>query len=250
MNNGSDTAKALNNAPDTNKAVDDVPDVVNTSDYAKEPVKEVANTSDISKVTANYADADDDVEISIEKSKAIGDQDCIVKKADPTPETYIHAEKNVSGDSDGLASLYRSPEYKGGSESVYIPRDSEGNPIPLKKQRINGQDIPLPDPVAEGRSHTVWVGRLVQKQVKYIGNRLLFLVALGQVQMDMMFRGAKCIGGIMADHLLLDRMEDLLVILILMNIFSIMILIIIIGIERIQAHFIDDRGDDKYGLLY
>ena len=49
---------------------------------------------------------------------------------------------------------------KGGSESVYIPRDSEGNPIPLKKQRINGQDIPLPDPAAEGRPHTVLGGKV------------------------------------------------------------------------------------------
>ena len=48
----------------------------------------------------------------------------------------------------------------GGSESVYIPRDSEGNPIPLKKQRINGQDIPLPDPAAEGRPHTVLGGKV------------------------------------------------------------------------------------------
>ncbi len=46
------------------------------------------------------------------------------------------------------------------SESNYIPRDSEGNPIPLKKQRINGQDIPLPDPVAEGRPHTVLGGKV------------------------------------------------------------------------------------------
>ena len=49
---------------------------------------------------------------------------------------------------------------EGGSESVYIPRDSEGNPIPLKKQRINGQDIPLPDPAAEGRPHTVLGGKV------------------------------------------------------------------------------------------
>lgn len=53
-----------------------------------------------------------------------------------------------------------NPETEGGSESVYIPRDSEGNPIPLNKQRINGQDIPLPDPAAEGRPHTVLGGKV------------------------------------------------------------------------------------------
>lgn len=31
----------------------------------------------------------------------------------------------------------------------------DGNPIPLRKQKVNGQDIPLPDPMAQGRPHTV-----------------------------------------------------------------------------------------------
>ena len=39
-------------------------------------------------------------------------------------------------------------------KSIYIPKDGKGNPIPLRKQRVNGQDIPLPDPAAEGRPHT------------------------------------------------------------------------------------------------
>ena len=43
---------------------------------------------------------------------------------------------------------------------MYIPRDASGNPIPLRKQTINGQDIPLPDPAALGRPHTVIGGRI------------------------------------------------------------------------------------------
>ncbi|EPJ7088698.1 RHS repeat domain-containing protein [Citrobacter amalonaticus] len=43
---------------------------------------------------------------------------------------------------------------------VYIPRDENGNPLPLNKQRVNGQDIPLPDPAAEGRPHTVLGGKV------------------------------------------------------------------------------------------
>lgn len=41
---------------------------------------------------------------------------------------------------------------------AYIPGDADGNPIPLAKQRVNGQDIPLPDPQAIG-SHTVLGGK-------------------------------------------------------------------------------------------
>jgi RHS repeat-associated protein len=49
---------------------------------------------------------------------------------------------------------------EGGSQAdVYIPRDADGNPIPLAKQRVNGQDIPLPDPNAQG-PHTVLGGKI------------------------------------------------------------------------------------------
>ena len=48
----------------------------------------------------------------------------------------------------------------GNSESGYIPKDEQGNPIPLAKQRMNNQDIPLPDPRAEGRPHTVIGGKV------------------------------------------------------------------------------------------
>jgi len=49
---------------------------------------------------------------------------------------------------------------RGGKDEVYIPRDAEGNPIPFNKQTVNGQDIPLPDPAAEGRPHTVLGGKI------------------------------------------------------------------------------------------
>lgn len=47
-----------------------------------------------------------------------------------------------------------------GTNSVYIPKDADGKPIPLNKQRINGQDIPLPDPATQGRPHTVLGGKI------------------------------------------------------------------------------------------
>ena len=41
--------------------------------------------------------------------------------------------------------------------------DADGNPIPLNKQRVNGQDIPLPDPAAQGRPHTVIGSKISSK---------------------------------------------------------------------------------------
>ena len=46
--------------------------------------------------------------------------------------------------------------------NAYIPVDTNGNPIPLKKQRVNGQDIPLPNPEAMG-AHTV-IGSKISKK--------------------------------------------------------------------------------------
>ena len=48
----------------------------------------------------------------------------------------------------------------GKTSGIYIPMDADGNPIPLKKQRVNGQDIPLPAPAAEGSPHTVLGGKV------------------------------------------------------------------------------------------
>ncbi|WP_145973658.1 RHS repeat-associated core domain-containing protein, partial [Phytobacter massiliensis] len=55
------------------------------------------------------------------------------------------------------------PEIKKPKDNVYIPRDSDGNPIPLDKQKIEGQDIPLPHPDAEGRAHTTLGGKVSTK---------------------------------------------------------------------------------------
>ena len=49
-----------------------------------------------------------------------------------------------------------------GSSNIYIPMDADGNPIPLRKQNINGQNIPLPDPNAKG-PHTVLGGKISSK---------------------------------------------------------------------------------------
>ncbi|GEM_PF-3424888 len=46
-----------------------------------------------------------------------------------------------------------------GKDRIYIPKDANGNPIPLPKHNVNGQDIPLPDPNATG-PHTVLGGRV------------------------------------------------------------------------------------------
>ena len=55
-----------------------------------------------------------------------------------------------------------SDSKSGSSSNVYIPMDADGNPIPLRKQNINGQDIPLPDPNASG-PHTVLGGTVSSK---------------------------------------------------------------------------------------
>lgn len=63
---------------------------------------------------------------------------------------------------DNQATGNRSPEPEilRPQENIYIPRDQNGNPIELVKQRVNGQDIPLPHPDAEGRAHTVLGGKV------------------------------------------------------------------------------------------
>ena len=45
----------------------------------------------------------------------------------------------------------------------FIPIDADGNPIPLKRQKVNGLDIPLPDPAMEGKYHVVYGGRISTK---------------------------------------------------------------------------------------
>lgn len=74
----------------------------------------------------------------------------------------------VKGYSNGSNSNYNRADSEGGvpksnSGAGYIPKDEQGNPIPLAKQRVNNQVIPLPDPRAEGRPHTVIGGKVSSK---------------------------------------------------------------------------------------
>ena len=62
----------------------------------------------------------------------------------------------------GKDPLKKDAGKSGSSSNVYIPMDADGNPIPLRKQNINGQDIPLPDPNASG-PHTVLGGTVSSK---------------------------------------------------------------------------------------
>ena len=82
-----------------------------------------------------------------------------------TSTMYYGADRAVGAVSDGIRrrrSGYRQQiaDSESGSNSVYIPMDADGNPIPLNKQRITGQDIPLPDLEAQGRPHTVLGGKV------------------------------------------------------------------------------------------
>ena len=47
---------------------------------------------------------------------------------------------------------------KNDGNTYYIPRDENGKVIPLKRQMVNGRDIPLPDSAAHGKPHTVLGG--------------------------------------------------------------------------------------------
>lgn len=49
----------------------------------------------------------------------------------------------------------------GGPARLYIPTDRVGRPLPLLQQPVRGgEDIPLPDPKAGGRAHTVLGGKV------------------------------------------------------------------------------------------
>ena len=60
---------------------------------------------------------------------------------------------------DGRRSEGGSGAVGGEKDNIYIRKDADGNPIPLAKQTVNGQDIPLPDPNATG-PHTVLGGKV------------------------------------------------------------------------------------------
>ena len=74
---------------------------------------------------------------------------------------------NIKPDPDvaGSRSVFKtgSKGASGAKTEPYVPKDASGNPISLQKQRVNGQDIPLPDPAAQGRPHTVLGGTTSSK---------------------------------------------------------------------------------------
>ena len=79
----------------------------------------------------------------------------------------LTVQKN-SGSGSGSVPQREPKANKGGVNTgkvsqPYIPKDANGNPIPLAKQTVNGQDIPLPDPAAQGRPHTVLGGSVSSK---------------------------------------------------------------------------------------
>lgn len=94
----------------------------------------------------------------------------------------------------------RGETVKDGRKSVYIPKDSDGMPIPLKKQRVNGQDIPLPDPAADGRPHTVLGGKLSSETGEIYRQSATFPATTWPKANGMMFLGAKFIGQTMVSH--------------------------------------------------
>ena len=62
-----------------------------------------------------------------------------------------------------MGQMTKNTNYDTLDSKVYIPIDGDGAPIPLRKQKVNGQDIPLPDPQATGRAHTVLGGKKSSK---------------------------------------------------------------------------------------
>lgn len=73
---------------------------------------------------------------------------------------FYGGSKKVSAVMDSIRSNHSN---KGGSQpqtsGTYYPKDANGNPIPLQKQRVKNQDIPLPDPTAQG-PHTTIGGKI------------------------------------------------------------------------------------------
>ena len=110
------------------KAVDDVAEEAIEKTVKKEAAEEMAESTAKKEVTDTTEDLS---QKHINKDDTLDDSSC------------VNRESGTVGD---------------GKDGVYIPKDVDGNPIPLNKQRVNNQDIPLPDPEATG-PHTVLGGK-------------------------------------------------------------------------------------------
>ena len=110
------------------KAVDDVAEEAIEKTVKKEAAEEMAESTAKKEVTDTTEDLS---QKHINKDDTLDDSSC------------VNRESGTVGD---------------GKDGVYIPKDADGNPIPLNKQRVNNQDIPLPDPEATG-PHTVLGGK-------------------------------------------------------------------------------------------
>jgi hypothetical protein len=83
---------------------------------------------------------------------------------------FIDATKNTFSkmlvDETGSVRLGAKGNASGGvkgNKKGYIPTNDKGSPISLAKQKVKGQDIPLPDPNANGHSHTVLGGKISEE---------------------------------------------------------------------------------------
>ena len=95
---------------------------------------------------------------SIKGLKIAGIKGLKIAGRDSTP-TVKDATRVTDGSCSGSGSATGNVQ-KISNRGVYVPTDSSGNPIPLMKQTVNGQDIPLPDSAAKGRPHTVLGGKV------------------------------------------------------------------------------------------
>jgi len=83
----------------------------------------------------------------------------------------------------------------------YIPRDDANKPLPMSQQRVKGEDIPLPDPRAEGASFFYpgrfrhWEERFHPSRGSSTANLPLFPTSHGRRRTGKTFRGAALTGA-------------------------------------------------------
>ena len=103
-------------------------------------------------------------EVSVSSSVSAGVLGVRAGVAGSVAVSNIYYSGKGSGQSSGeINQPANNKSRNNGDTSEYLPMDANGNPIPLRKQRVNGQDIPLPDPSAQGRAHTVIGSKISSK---------------------------------------------------------------------------------------